>query len=185
MRKSFGKKAWLYPMPVLIVTTYNADGTPNAMNAAWGGVYDTDQIMLCLSQDHRTTENIRARGAFTVSIADAAHAEVCDYVGMVSGRKVPDKLTRAELHTEHAETVDAPVIRELPLALECRLVRFNEDGICIGDIVNVSADESVLGADGNIDTDRLGAIVFDGIRNLYRRVGEAVAPAFEAGRKLL
>ena len=87
MRKNFGKKTWLYPMPVLIVTTYNEDGTPNAMNAAWGGVYDTDQIMLCLSQDHRTTGNIRARGAFTVSIADAAHAEACDYVGMVSGRK--------------------------------------------------------------------------------------------------
>lgn len=91
MRKNFGKKTWLYPMPVLIVTTYNEDGTPNAMNAAWGGVYDTDQIMLCLSQDHRTTGNIRARGAFTVSIADAAHAEACDYVGMVSGRKVPDQ----------------------------------------------------------------------------------------------
>ena len=115
MRKNFGKKTWLYPMPVLIVTTYNEDGTPNAMNAAWGGVYDTDQIMLCLSQDHRTTGNIRARGAFTVNIADAAHAEACDYVGMVSGRKVPDKLARAGLHTERAETVDAPVIRELPL----------------------------------------------------------------------
>ena len=162
MRKNFGKKTWLYPMPVLIVTTYNEDGTPNAMNAAWGGVYDTDQIMLCLSQDHRTTGNIRARGAFTVSIADAAHAEACDYVGMVSGRKVPDKL-----------------------ALECRLVRFNEDGICIGDIVNVSVDESVLGADGVPDTDRLDAIVFDGIRNLYRHVGKAAAPAFEVGKKLI
>lgn len=96
MRKNFGKKTWLYPMPVLIVTTYNEDGTPNAMNAAWGGVYDTDQIMLCLSQDHRTTGNIRARGAFTVSIADAAHVEACDYVGMVSGRKVPDKLARQD-----------------------------------------------------------------------------------------
>ena len=185
MRKNFGKKTWLYPMPVLIVTTYNEDGTPNAMNAAWGGVYDTEQIMLCLSLDHRTTGNIRARGAFTVSIADAAHAEACDYVGMVSGRKVPDKLARAGLHTERAETVDAPVIRELPLALECRLVRFNEDGICIGDIVNVSVDESVLGADGVPDTDRLDAIVFDGIRNLYRHVGKAAAPAFEVGKKLI
>ena len=104
---------------------------------------------------------------------------------MVSGRKVPDKLARAGLHTERAETVDAPVIRELPLALECRLVRFNEDGICIGDIVNVSVDESVLGADGVPDTDRLDAIVFDGIRNLYRHVGKEAAPAFEIGKKLI
>ena len=89
------------------------------------------------------------------------------------------------MHTERAETVDAPVIRELPLALECRLVRFNEDGICIGDIVNVSVDESVLGADGVPDTDRLDAIVFDGIRNLYRHVGKAAAPAFEVGKKLI
>lgn len=185
MRKNFGKKTWLFPMPVLIVTTYNADGTPNAMNAAWGGVYDTDQIMLCLSHDHRTTENIRARGAFTVSFADAAHADACDYVGLVSGKKTPDKLARCGLHADPADAVDAPVIRELPLALECRLVKFNEDGICIGDIVNVSADESVLDADGGIDTDRLDAIVFDGIRNLYRHVGGAAARAFDAGKRLM
>lgn len=185
MRKNFGKKTWLYPMPVLIVTTYNADGTANAMNAAWGGVYDTDQIMLCLSADHRTTENIRARGSFTVSFADAAHVAACDYVGLVSGNKTPDKLARAGFHTEPAEMVDAPLIRELPLALECRLVKFNEDGICIGDIVNVSADESILDEKGNIDSDKLDAVVFDSIRNLYRLVGGRVAAAFEAGRPLL
>ena len=184
MRKNFGKKTWLYPMPVLIVTTYNEDGTPNAMNAAWGGVYDTDQIMLCLSQDHRTTGNIRARGAFTVSIADAAHAEACDYVGMVSGRKVPDKLARAGLHTERAETVDAPVIRELPLALECRLVRFNEDGICIGDIVNVSVDESVLGENGKVDVRKVRPITFDPFNNTYVALGETVGDAFSAGKSL-
>ena len=95
MRKNFGAKCWLYPMPVLIVGTYDENGVPNAMNAAWGGIYDTNQIMVCLADDHKTTENIKKSGAFTVSFATAETVASCDYVGIVSANDVPDKFERA------------------------------------------------------------------------------------------
>lgn len=184
MRKNFGKKTWLYPMPVLIVGTYGEDGTPNAMNAAWGGVYDTDTVMLCLSDDHKTTKNIKKRGAFTVSFATSGRVKECDYVGIASANDVPDKLERAGLHTSRAEFVDAPIIDELPLTLECKLVKFNEDGICIGEIVNVSADESVLDSDGKPDARRLDPIIYDGAAHLYWSFGEVVGKAFSDGKSL-
>lgn len=181
MRKSFGIQTWMYPMPVLMVGTYNPDGTPNAMNAAWGGIYDTNQIMLCLSHDHRTTDNIKARGVFTVSFAAAGTEAQADYVGMVSGNDVPDKCARAGLHPQAAEAVDAPVFAEWPVSAECRLVKFNEDGICIGEIVNISADERVLAADGLIDTDALAPLCFDSVRSEYRVIGRKTADAFVTG----
>ena len=184
MRKNFGKQTWLYPLPVLIVGTYDKDGKPNAMNAAWGGIYDTNQIMLCLSDDHKTTKNIRKTGAFTVSVADAAHAVAADYVGIASGNDVADKMERAGFHTAKSEFVNAPVIDELPVTLECRLVKFNEDGIVVGDIVNVSAAERVLDADGNIDPAKVEAITFDPVRNTYIKLGETVGCAFSDGLAL-
>ena len=148
MRKDFGCKPWMYPQPVLIVSTYNEDGTPNAMNAAWGGTYDNDQVVLCLSPEHKTTQNILARKAFVVSMADA------------------------------------PVIQELGLAMECEFVKTTEDGQVIGRVVNVSADESVLGADGKVDPEKLNVILYDGIQMTYRAVGPVVAQAFSAGKAL-
>jgi flavin reductase (DIM6/NTAB) family NADH-FMN oxidoreductase RutF len=150
MRKNFGAKTWLYPMPVLIVGTYDENGTPNAMNAAWGGIYDTNQIMLCLADDHKTTENIRKTGAFTVSFATAKAVVPCDYVGIVSANDVPDKFAKAGFHATKSAYVNAPIIEELPMTVECKLIKFNEDGICIGEIVNVSADESILDGNGKV-----------------------------------
>ena len=184
MRKNFGKNTWVYPMPVLIVGTYDENGVPNAMNAAWGGVYDTDQIMLCLSHDHKTTENIKKNKEFTVSFATAKTVAACDYVGIVSANDVPDKFSRAGFTAERAESVNAPVIKELPMTLECRLVKFNEDGICIGDIVNISADEKILDADGRIDVKLLDPISYDGVTNAYLRLGEKVGQAFEDGEAI-
>lgn len=184
MRKNFGKQTWMYPLPVLIIGTYNEDGTADAMNAAWGGVYDTNQICLCLSADHRTTVNIKKREAFTVSFADAAHVKEADYVGMVSGNKVPDKLERAGLHAAKSEFVDAPLIEEFPMALECRLIKFTEDGDVIGEIVNVSVDEKILDADGKIAPALFSPISFDPVNNAYLKLGEKVGNAFSDGMEL-
>ena len=184
MRKDFGVKTWAYPMPVFIVAAYDKDGVPCCMNAAWGGIYDTNQIMVCLADDHKTTKNIIESKAFTVSIADVKHVIEADYVGMVSGNKVIDKMEKASLTTECSKYVNAPVINEFPMTVECRLLKFNEDGICIGEIVNVSADESVLGDDGLIDPVKLGAITYDPVHHTYIKLGEKVGNAFSDGKKL-
>lgn len=184
MRKDFGVKTCVYPMPVFIVAAYGKDGKPCCMNAAWGGVYDTNQIMVCLADDHRTTKNIIESGAFTVSVADAKHVVEADYVGIVSGNDVPDKLERACFTVTRSEFVNAPVINELPMTVECKLLKFNEDGICIGEIVNVSADESVLGGDGLVDAAKLEAITYDSFHHTYIALGKEVGHAFSDGKKL-
>ena len=184
MRKNFGSESWIYPMPVLIVATYDENQMPNAMNAAWGGIYDTNQIMLCLSHDHKTTANIKLTNAFTVSFATAKTVAACDYVGIVSANDVPDKFSKAGFSAEKSEFVNAPIIRELPMTLECKLNKFNEDGIVIGDIVNISADESILTKSGDIDVKKLNPISFDGANNAYLTLGEKVADAFSEGAKI-
>lgn len=184
MRKDFGTKPWFYPLPVLIIGTYDENGKADAMNAAWGGLYDANMVELCLSAGHKTTQNIRAKGAFTVSFADAAHVAACDYVGLVSANNTPDKMEKAGFTTEKSAFVDAPVICELPMALECRLVKVTEDGNIIGEIVNVNADESILGEDGMIDAAKLQAISFDPVHNDYLVLGEKVGKAFSDGNAL-
>ena len=184
MRKNFGAKTWLYPMPVLIVGTYDEVGVPNAMNAAWGGIYDTTQVMVCLADDHKTTENIKASGAFTVSFATAKTVAPCDYVGIVSANDTPDKFAKAGFHATKSEFVNAPIIDELPMTVECKLIKFNEDGICIGEIVNVSADESVLDEKGKVDAKKLDPIIYDSVTHAYWNFGEIVGQAFSDGKKL-
>lgn len=184
MRKNFGTKSWFYPLPVLIIGTYNEDGTADAMNAAWGGLYDADKVVLCLSAGHRTTANIKAKGAFTVSFADAAHVVPSDYVGLISANKEPRKLEKAGFHSTKSEFVDAPLIDELPVALECQFLKVNEDGNIIGQIVNVSADESVLDADGGIDFAKFRPLPFEPARNGYHVLGEKVGNAFHDGAEL-
>ncbi|MBR3788612.1 MAG: flavin reductase family protein [Clostridia bacterium] len=184
MRKNFGKDTSVYPMPVFIVAAYDKDGKPNCMNAAWGGIYDTNQVMVCISEGHKTTKNILETKAFTVNIADASHVVEADYVGIASGNKEPDKMQKAGFTVTKSEFVNAPIINELPMAVECNLLKFNEDGICIGEIVNVSADESVLGDDGKIDPQKVQAITFDPIHNTYIKLGEKVGNAFSDGKKL-
>ncbi len=184
MRKNFGQKTWLYPMPVLIVGTYDENGKADAMNAAWGGMYDTNKVVLCLGANHRTTKNIKLKGAFTVSFGDVPNLAACDYVGLASGSDTPDKMERAGFTTEKAEFVDAPIINELPVTLECKLEKFNEDGNVVGEIVNVCADERVLGEDGVIDTGKLRLIVFDWVRKTYIELGSVAGKAFSDGLKL-
>ncbi len=184
MRKNFGSKSWFYPLPVLILGTYNPDGTPDAMNAAWGGLYDADKVVLCLSAGHRTTKNIQARGAFTVSFADAAHVVPADYVGVVSGNAEPDKVKKAGFHPVRSEFVDAPLFEELPVAMECTLLKVNEDGNIIGQIQNVSVDESVLDAEGNLSMDAFRPIAFEPAGSGYHVLGGKVGSAFRDGLRL-
>ena len=184
MRKNFGPQTWMYPMPVLIIGSYDESGKANAMNAAWGGIYDSNQVIISLSADHKTTKNILEKKAFTVSFADAAHAAAADYVGLVSGSNTPDKMERAGFHTVKSTFVDAPVIEELPMTLECRLVKVTEDGNVIGEIVNVSAEERILDASGRIDPAKLQAIVFDPVHNAYLKLGEKAGNAFRDGLAL-
>lgn len=171
-------------MPVLIIGTYDEKGTPNAMNAAWGGIYDTNQVMVCLADDHKTTENIKNAGAFTVSFATRDTVVPCDYVGIVSANNVPDKFTKAGFHATKSEYVNAPSIDELPMTVECKLIKFNEDGICIGEIVNVSIDESVLDEKGKVDAKRMDPIIYDSVTHEYWSLGEKVGMAFSDGKKL-
>lgn len=185
MRKNFGAKPWCYPQPVFILAAYDENGEPNAMNAAWGGIHYDDQIAMCISAGHKTTANILASKAFTVSMADEEHLVACDYVGVASGNKVPDKFARAGFTQTPSEYVNAPVINELPMTLECELVSYDPD-MCtlVGRIVNVSADERVLDSEGRIDVAKLRPITFDPVRNEYRVIGEKVGNAFRDGLKL-
>ena len=180
-RVSFGAKPIMLPQPVLIIATYDENGVPNAMNAAWGITTDFKEITISLGE-HKTTDNLAVRGAFTVSMGTQEYVTACDYVGIESGRRVPDKFARAGFHATKSEYVDAPLIDELPMALEFRMIRF-EDGILIGEIVNVSADESVI-TDGRIDPKKLKPIAFDPCNNAYVTLGEKIADAFKEGAKL-
>ncbi len=185
MRKNFGVKPWTYPQPVFILATYGPDGTPDAMNAAWGGISENNELSMCISAGHKTTANILARGAFTVSMATVEQMVACDYVGIESGNYVANKVERAGWHTTKSAFVDAPLIDELPMAVECRLVSYDSESCrLVGEIVNVSADESVLDIQGKIDPDKLQPIIFDPIHSAYRKLGEKVGNAFRDGAKL-
>lgn len=184
MRKNFGAKPILYPEPVLIIAAYGEDGTPNVMNAAWGGLSEETEISMCLSPEHKTVKNILARRAFTVSVGTADTVVPCDYVGIVSGNKVADKFEKAGFHAVKSEFVDAPLIQELPLALECTLVSYDAETCrMVGRIVNVCADESVL-TEGKIDPAKLRPIVFDGANHTYHVIGGQVGRAFHDGTVL-
>ena len=181
MRKNFGVKPMVYPMPVFIIGTYGEDGTPNAMNAAWGGISEENEITICVSADHKTTENFTRTGAFTVSPGPADFVAECDYVGIVSGNKVDNKLDACGLRTEKSEFVNAPIILELPMALECRVKSYDPDSCrLVGEIVNVGCDESVL-TDGKIDPAKLRPITYDSANHTYRVIGEVVGKAFSDG----
>ena len=179
-----GRNPGFTPLPVLIVGTYGEDGQADAMNAAWGGLYDADKVVLCLSAGHKTTANIKKRGAFTVSFADKANLVASDYVGIVSANTEPKKMEKSGFHTTKSQFVDAPLIDELPVALECRFLKITEDGNIIGQIVNVSADESVLDAEGSLDFAKFRPISFEPAHNAYHVLGEKVGRAFHDGAAL-
>ena len=182
MRKNFGAKAMCYPMPVFIIGTYNADGTPNAMNAAWGGISEETEITICVDNTHKTAENLLVRRAFTVSMATVPYLTACDYVGIVSGTKEPEKFAKAGFHAVKSEFVDAPLIEELPMARECEVISYDEETCrLVGRIVNVCADESVLGENGKVDVTKLQPITYDPVNHHYLVLGERVGQAFQDG----
>ncbi len=182
-RKNLGAQPALYPQPVLIVATYGADGKPNAMNAAWGGICGRDEIMIDMSS-HKTTENIAVTKAFTVSPADVEHLVASDYVGLVSANKEPRKMEKAGFTTTKSEFVNAPIINELPVTLECELKEIVDGSKYIGKILNVSVDESVLGEDSKIDLGKFHPIIFDGVSGGYYDFGDRVGNAFKDGAQL-
>lgn len=186
MRTRLNVTEGIFPMPVLMVATYNDDGTVNVMNAAWGTMQDRNVVALNLTKTHKTVENIMTRKAFTVSLADAAHVTEADYFGVATGHRVANKLEAAGMTASRAETVDAPVINEFPVCLECELIEY-QDGTygcgVIGRVANVTADERVM-KDGKIDISLVNAIAFDPYTHGYYRVSERVGEAFRDGLRL-
>lgn len=180
MRKEFGVKPWILPQPVLIIGTYDKDGNANAMNAAWGGTYDMDKVSIALSE-HKTTANLRATKAFTLSFGTKKTVAACDYVGLVSQNKEPDKIEKAGLTPIKSSKVNAPLFEEFPLTLECEVERFDEkDEILIGKVVGISVDEAYI-ENGKINTEKMEIIAYDAINHKYRLVKEEVADAFKVG----
>ena len=186
MRTKLSITEGIFPMPVLMVATYNEDGSVNVMNAAWGTMQERETVVLNLTETHKTVKNIKARGAFTVSIADAAHVIEADYFGVESGNMNADKFTRSVLTVSKAQMVDAPVINEFPLCLECEFVEYQDGkygcGV-IGKVVNVTADESVM-ENGKLNMSLVNAIAFDPYTHGYYKVTERVGEAFKDGLKL-
>lgn len=188
MRKDLGVQPALFPMPVLMVAAYDENGTVNVMNAAWGTICDMDKIALIIDEDHKTTQNIRKVKAFTVSIADAAHVEDADFFGIATGNKMPDKFEKSGYHAVKSSFVNAPIITEFPVALECELaeiVQTDNLHAVVGKIVNVSAEEFVLSENGKIDPVKLNALIFDQFQSGYYVAGEKVGQAWNAGSAMM
>lgn len=184
MRKDFGAKPWFYPLPVLIVGSYDENGKADAMNAAWGGLYQSNMVELCLSGSHKTTKNILKTAAFTISFADAENVAASDYVGIVSANNTADKMQKSGFTTERSKFVNAPIINELPFTMECKYVRSTQEGNIIGKVVNISIDDSILDENGNVDFKKFKPIAFEPINNTYRVLGDVVGQAFSDGNKL-
>lgn len=186
MKKNISKKSAIFPMPVLMVATYNEDGSVNVMNAAWGMMLESDMVVLNLSKTHKTVKNIKERKAFTVSIADSAHVVEADYFGVVSGNNALDKFKNSGMTATKSENVDAPVVNEFPVCMECEFIEFQDDeygcGV-IGKVVNVLAEESILNGE-NVDIEKMNAIAYDPFTSGYYKVTERVGNAFSDGMKL-
>ena len=186
MRKKIKTTEAIFPMPVLMIASYNEDGTIDVMNAAWGTMLERDHVILNLTESHKTVKNIKARKAFTVSIADSKHVVEADYFGVVSGNNTPNKFENTNLTAEKSELVDAPIIREFPICMECEFIEYQDGeygcGV-VGKVVNVTADESVMKGD-NVDISLVDAIAFDPYTHGYYKIGERVGNAFQDGLEL-
>ncbi|MCQ2411684.1 MAG: flavin reductase [Sphaerochaetaceae bacterium] len=185
MRKSFGAVEKTFSQQVFIIATYNEDGTVDAMNAAWGGIGNDKEIFICLSADHRTCKNFERTGAFTVSMGDADHIAACDFVGMVSGNDDPEKFRKSGFTTTPSTLVDAPIINELAVCVECKVKSWDPENCHLfGEIVNVSVDENAL-TNGNVDVDKVKPIIFNPFDHSYHIVGKKVGNAFKDGSALM
>ena len=188
MKKDLGKLPAIYPMPVLMIATYDENGKVDVMNAAWGMICGMDQLALCIGEAHKTTKNIRKLGAFTVSLADAAHTKEADFFGIASGNTMEDKFERTGLTAVKSENVNAPIIEEFPVVMECELaeiVTTEHFHSVIGKIVNVKADESVLDENGKINPQKLNALIFDQFQNGYYVSGDKAGVAWSSGKELM
>ena len=188
MKKDLGVKPYLFPMPVLMIATYGDDGTVDVMNMAWGGICAENMVSLNIDTDHKTAKNIKKRGAFTLSIADVPHIQAADFFGIASGNKMEDKFARSGLTAVKSEKVDAPVVQEFPLTLECKVLEDKMEVYghhVLGEIVGVLADESVLDETGKVDASKLNAFVFDQFRSGYYAIGEKVGQAWHTGAPLM
>lgn len=188
MRKDLGKQPALFPMPVLMVAAYDENGTVQVMNAAWGMICAMDKIALFIDEDHATTKAIRQTKAFTVSLADKDHMDAADYYGIATGNKMPDKFAKSGYHAEKSTHVNAPVIMEFPVAMECELAEITETEnfhAVVGTIINVSADEKVIGEKDKIDPMKLNALIFDQFQAGYYVAGEKVGQAWNAGKEMM
>ena len=188
MRKDLGSQPALFPMPVLMVAAYDENGKVDVMNAAWGQICDMDKVALCIDEDHKTTKNIRVSKAFTVSLADVEHMAEADFFGIASGTKMEDKFERTGFHQVKSAHVNAPVIEEFPLAMECELLEIvdTENLHCVvGKIVSISADEKVLDGNGKVDPAKLNTFAFDQFQHGYYKMGEKIGQAWNAGKPLM
>ncbi len=188
MKKDIETKIAVFPMPVLMIAAYDENGVVNVMNAAWGMISDMDKITLFIDEDHKTTKNIRAVKAFTVSIADKAHMAAADFFGIATGNKMADKFTRTGFHAVKSSHVNAPIIDEFPIAMECELLEIVQTEnlhAVVGKIVNACADEKVLDDKGKVDPSKINALIFDQFQSGYYVVGEKVGKAWNAGAPLM
>ena len=188
MKKDLGVNPDVFPMPVLMIATYGENDKIDVMNMAWGGICAENMVALNISADHKTTKNIKERKAFTLSIADTEHLEESDFFGIASGNRMEDKFERTGMHAIKSKNVDAPIIEEYPLTLECKVVEMQNQpyGLrVLGEIVNVVADEDVLDENGKVDASKLNAFVFDQFRNGYYKVGEKIGQAWNSGMKFM
>ena len=186
--KSLGVHPYLYPMPTYMIGTYSEDDTVDVMMMAWGGICAEDMVALNLEADHKTVANLKARGAFTLSVPGVDTLAESDFFGIASSNKIADKFARSGLHAEKSERVDAPVIAEYPLTLECTVVEMQDQpyGLrVLGRIVNVLADEKVLDEAGKIDAGKLQTFAFDQMRHGYYAMGEKVGQAWHSGAGLM
>jgi flavin reductase (DIM6/NTAB) family NADH-FMN oxidoreductase RutF len=188
MKKSLGVQPYLFPMPVLMIATYNEDGTVDVMNMAWGGICAENMVSLNIGEDHKTSENIKARKAFTLSVADVSHIEAADFFGIATGNKMKDKFERSGLTAVKSDKVDAPIVTEFPITLECKVAECKREAYgfhVLGEIVDVLADESVLDEKGKVNPVKLNAFVFDQFQNGYYAIGEKVGQAWKSGVPLM
>lgn len=187
MKTNHKPQSIIYPQPVLVIASYDKEGKADAMVAAWGGIYDTNQIGFMLDHHHQTTENIKESGAFTVSMATVDTMAASDYFGTVSEAKAAGKIEKVGYHAVKSEQVNAPVITEYPLTFECKVskvTQVGEDFHFVGDIVNILADESIL-TDGKIDPKKLNPLTFDAVHGTYITLGDTVGKAWGEGRKFV
>lgn len=188
MKKDLGVKPYLFPMPVLMIATYGEEEKVDVMNMAWGGICANNMVALNIDENHKTSENIKKRGAFTLSIADIAHIRESDFFGIASGNKMPDKFERSGMHAVKSSRVDAPIIEEYPVTLECRVAELQQTAYgfrVLGEIVNVLAEESVLDEKGRVDPTKLNAFVFDQFQNGYYAIGEKIGQVWNSGAELM